>query len=121
MAGLLAVLVALVSQLALGAIVAPDDGAARRDVAALEAVSVLCVSGHALPGPHAPAPHHGVDVSLLPLSDALAVSAVILPSVETLPPPCTLRRGVRGGLAPTRAPPRPTFSDSYPRGPPALV
>lgn len=77
--------IALVSQIALGAIVLPDRSA-QQDLAAFAAASIFCNGGHTA-GHHAPASHRHrpADPALCPLSIALALPSVILSPVPVLP------------------------------------
>ena len=122
--GLLFAVLALVSQLALGAMVLPDDAAAR-DAASLAAVSVLCDSSQVSPtgavgGTHrqAPLPHRHHQGALCPLSLALALPAVVLAALAVLPAPtaATVLRLATGQRA--RAPPSLVGGLGLPRGPP---
>src|SRR5579875_719411 len=84
--GLLAAVLALVSQLALGALVVPgaDDAGA---LARLDAVSILCSD---LPTPDdggAAHRHHAADLALCPLTVALDAPAFVLSTGPALPAP----------------------------------
>ncbi len=115
--GFLAALLALVGQLALGGTVPPDDAASGR-LAALDAVSILCVGRHA-PDGQAPHRHGAADLALCPLSITLAVPGCILPPAS---PPLPARRcGIGGGSMerpPGRGPPPATARVGRPRAPP---
>ena len=120
--GLILVVLALVSQVALGAVVLPDEaGGAAQAVAALEAVAVYCdSSAPAVPGQEPAHRHQGPERAICPLSVALALPAVILTAGPDLPRPA--RRVVeRVELPPAaRAPPPPLHARPQPRGPPVL-
>ncbi len=120
--GLLLAVLALVSQLALGSIVLPDDASAQeRSVAALEALSVLCDSSVPTSPDQAPTHHrHSPDCAICPLSVALAMPAVVLASGPELPPRSS-RLATRASLPPpARAPPgQPRYTPPS-RGPPVL-
>ena len=116
----MAILVALVSQLALGAVVIPDD--AQAQLAALDAASVFCQSGANAPGSdRPPVQRHASDYALCPLSVSLALPALVFAPEPILPEP-GLGHALR--LAPLpqgRAPPSHAFAAAYPRGPPHLA
>ena len=75
--GLLIALLALVSQVALGAVVLPDEASARdQSAATLDAVSILCDGAAPAPRDRAPAHHrHDPECALCPLCIALATAA----------------------------------------------
>ncbi len=77
--------IALVSQLALGAMVLPDD-APQGQIAALDAASILCggnhPSGNGDPASHR---HEPTNPALCPISIALALPSVIPTSAPELP------------------------------------
>jgi hypothetical protein len=83
--GLLAAVLALVSQLALGAVVLPDDAPAGQ-LAELDAVSVLCTG--AAPDADSPAPHrhYAADLTVCPLGIALAAPCCLPEPAPALPP-----------------------------------
>lgn len=118
---LLVATMALVSQLALGAAVLPDD-AAQVQLAALDAVSILChtdgtTGGHG----DAPTHHRGSGHALCPLDVSLALPSAALASAPHLPaPPLPLTLRARP-LPPARAPPTPMLVAAYPRGPPSAL
>ncbi len=118
--GLLLAVLALVSQLALGTMVLPDDAAARQQ-AELDVASVLC-TGAPAPVRHAPAQHHRVaDGALCPLSIALALPSVVPVLPPMLPAP-TAGRVLRLATARSaRGPPSLLSGIGYPRGPPVLA
>ena len=109
--GCVLVLLALISQLALGSVVVSDD------LATLQAATIPCHSGDETPA----APGHAGDHALCPLSVALALPAAILTSPPIVPTP-----GMNVLLNPRRtaqprAPPSHRYAAPYPRGPPRLV
>jgi hypothetical protein len=121
LSGLLAAVVALVSQLALGAVTAPAETLPTQ-LAALDAAIVLCQPGHPPRGPDAPAhPHRAPDCALCPLGTALALQAVVLTPAPTLPAPVGGRILRTGALPPVRAPPGRAIETAYPRGPPHVL
>jgi hypothetical protein len=120
-AGLLLAILALVGQLALGAMVMPADAAAvAQSVAELDAASILCVGTP--PPVHAPPHrHHAIDCALCPLCAAMATHGVILSAAPSLPaPPAAI--AARAALPPpARAPPAQPRRAALPRGPPILA
>ncbi len=117
--GFIVAVLALISQLALGAIVLPDhtptDGAA-----ALAAAMVDCAPGTTPPArPDTPG-HHNDGAALCPLSVALALPSVILSPAPALPTPPLVLAVRTDRLPPARAPPSRVPDAAYPRGPPAL-
>ncbi len=122
-AGFLVAMIALVSQLALGGLVPPDDDAVSR-LAALDAVSILC-SGHQAADPkggQAPHRHHAIDLALCPLAIALAVPDCLLPTSAPLTPArsCGTGDGSREP-PPGRGPPAATARVGAPRAPPVTA
>lgn len=118
--GLLAVLVALVSHLALGAVVLPN-AAPQAELAALDAASVFCQGAHHGGDGGTPAPHRTADCALCLLKAPLTQAAVLMAAGAALPEPghgLALRPGFRPQ---PRAPPAPAVAAAYPRGPPALA
>ncbi len=116
--GFLVALLALISQLALGAAVLPDHAPAD-GVAALAAAMVDCAPG----APAAPPPtHHQQDGSALcPLSVALALPSVILTPAPILPAPLPMMAMRTASRPQARAPPNRVLIAAFPRGPPALA
>ncbi len=119
--GLLTAVLALVSQLALGAVVPPAD-TSQASLAALDAVSIFCQSGSTTgSSDQPPTHHHPADYALCPFVASLALPAAILtpepllpkPSRSVAPPPRTMPEA--------RAPPSHAFAAAYPRGPPNLA
>ncbi len=117
--GFLAALLALVSQVALGAVVLPDRAPADQ-LAALDAVSLLC-GGAPQDGGTAPHRHHAADPALCPLSVALALPAVIPVSSAALPAPRAARVFTPRERPPGRGPPPASARVGAPRGPPILA
>jgi len=111
--------VALVSQLAIGAMVLPDD-APQGAIAALDAASVLCggnhPSGHGSPASHS---HQPANPALCPISLALALPSVIPTPAPELPVSSNsvlyLKTKER---PPGRGPPAATARVGAPRAPP---
>ncbi len=119
--GLLAVLVALVGQLALGAVVLPDESP-RSQLAALDAASIFCQAGSDTGGnDKPPIPHHAADYALCPLSVSLAQSMAIPVPDVLLPVPSQSLAMRSGALPQARAPPSRIVIAAYPRGPPSLA
>ena len=119
-AGVLAAVLALVSQLAIGAMVLPDRAPAATAVAS---IAVLCVGatapahGPTLPAP-AHRPHTGGGVGLCPLGVALDLPAVVPTGDVVVPMP---RLGVARGplVTPTVVVLQPPARRAWtPRGPP---
>ena len=122
LAGFLLAVVALASQLALGAMVLPDEASAReQSTAALEAMTVLCDSSVPAAPDHGPAHHrHVADSALCPFSAMGSLQAAVLASAPDLPLPVS-RLAARAGLPPlARGPPAPSRRAPPPRGPPVL-
>lgn len=115
----LLVSIALISQLALGAMVLPDTSP-DTTLSALDAVSVLCgtdqPSGHVPPSQHR---HTPANPALCPISVALALPSVI-PTTAPEPPVfsgAVVHLGAQE-RPPARGPPSPTARVGTPRGPP---
>jgi hypothetical protein len=117
--GLLIAVVAMVSQLTLGALVLPDNRPAD-PVAALNALSVLCRTGRPVGDKPAPA-HRAPQTVLCPLSVTLALPAAILAPAIPLPAPSPVLVLRIALPPPARAPPSLAGIAAYPRGPPVLV
>lgn len=83
--GLLIAVMAMVSQLALGATVLPDDRPAD-PTAALKALVVFCQTGHPVDDKPTP-PHRMPQATLCPLSVTLALPAAIPAPMVFLPAP----------------------------------
>jgi len=115
--GLFAVFLALMGQIATGAVVPMPEPVSEVADAAL----YLChVSGAT--GPNQPAPsHHHHDCALCPLCQAQIHSHVILtPPLPTVLARVVLTLRTRGPAQP-RAPPAALLDSHYPRGPPILA
>ncbi len=116
----MAVLAALVSQLALGAVVIPDDP--QSQLAALDAASVFCQSGGgADDSGQPPLQHHAADYALCPFGIALALPNIVLSPAPLVPEPSRSIALPTGTLPQGRAPPSHSFAANYPRGPPNLA
>ncbi|HEY6440488.1 MAG TPA: hypothetical protein VIY55_10745 [Acetobacteraceae bacterium] len=116
--GLLIAGIALVSQLALGAILPTDDALAEQAAAAFNAVAIFCAApqspDHNKSSKHQPAPP-----LLCPASTALALPGVVLTPAPLLPPPpaSVLSSGARE-RPPGRGPPPASARVGPPRAPP---
>ncbi len=120
--GLLLAILALVSQLALGAMVLPDDDLPQRQQSSLDAIGVMCSSAvPVLPGHRAPHHRHVPDCAPLPLGVALALPAFMPMSPPTLPRPLAARMQRRASAASARGPPSHYSHIGFPRGPPVLA
>ena len=118
---LLAVL-AVVSQLALGSVFLPDEASAQQQVAALDALSVLCDSTTPiLPSGQPAHQRHSHGGPLCPLSVTLALPAVVLASAPDLPLPQGRSAGQSALPPPSRGPSTQPRYALLPRGPPALT
>lgn len=110
-------LLALVSQLALGAVVLPDDTAGRQR-ADLAALSIQCSSS----SPREPIHHHhhhrAGEPALCPLATALALPAVILMPAPVLPTVGSSLALRWLATASARGPPSAVARPGLPRGPP---
>ena len=119
--GLLIAGIALLSQLALGAILPADDALAGQAAASFNAVAIFCAApqspDHNRSSKHRPAPP-----VLCPASTALALPGVVLTPAPLLPPPPTavLSSGTRE-RPPGRGPPPPSARVGEPRAPPFPV
>ena len=119
--GVLIALLALCSQLALGAVVLPGEAVARdQSVATLEALSILCNSAAPTAPDQAPHHRHNPDCALCPLCVALAMPAVILTSGPELSPPTGRLADGAALPPPARGPPAPPRNTPPSRGPPVL-
>jgi hypothetical protein len=114
---LLLAMLALVSQLALGSIVLPDDAAAG-PVVALDELTVLCSPGNPPRGDHKKAPRHTTDEALCPARVAVALLGVVLASAPALPTPSSHATGRAYAQPHVRGPPSPASQAALPRGPP---
>jgi len=109
---------ALVSQLALGAVVLPDTPAAGV-LAVLDAVQVQC-DGARAPGqdPASRPAHHAADPALCPLSAALALPGFFAAPDPVLPEPQSAVVLAEPARPAGRGPPPPTARVGAPRAPP---
>ena len=111
--------IALVSQLALGAMVLPDDSP-QGALAALDAASILCggnhPSGHGSPASHR---HQPANPALCPISVALSLPSVIPTPAPELPVSSGSVLYLRTKQRPPgRGPPAATARVGAPRAPP---
>jgi hypothetical protein len=116
--GLFLALLALVTQLAFGAVVPRPEVAE-----VLDNAGVIC---HAAapdnPAPLPPQHHHMPDCQFCPLCMSLAAPGVVLPGAGPHPPPPQVAAFRRPGLPPqATAPPVIASLAAQPRGPPVLV
>ncbi len=115
--GLLAAILALVSQIALGAVVVPDDALAAQ--ARLVSASVICV-GHASGAAGGKTRHHphAPGKALCPLGVALASQSCVLTPSVLLASPAPVITARIAAAPPARGPPPPTARVGEPRAPP---
>ena len=115
--GLFLALLALVAQLAFGAVVPRPEIAL-----VLDRDGIIC---HApAPSDSAPAPshHHMPDCQFCPLCMSLATPGIVLPGGAPHPLPPRVATFRRPGLPPpATAPPAPPLLSAQPRGPPVLA
>lgn len=113
-------IVALVSQLALGSLVLPDQAAAR-SIVDVRSATVLCKSSP--PGLKLPShqERHPTQETVCLLDGALELPAVILIPAVILPPLRLPTAGRLIGLPPARAPPSAVRWAQRARGPPNLA
>ena len=116
--GLLLAMLALVSQLALGSLLLPDHASAQEQIAALDALSLLCDASAPVPPVHHP---HGPDCALCPLSLTLAVPAMVLAAGPDVPLPRSQLTRRTYLPPPARGPPAQRRFTALPRGPPVLI
>ena len=113
---LLAVL-ALVCQLAAGAVVRPDP-VARGVIAGLDPAHIICFAGHGDRPSDSPPAHHSADCALCPLCLTPGAPGALLAQPPALP----LRRVLAvlpvWTRPPAHAPPAHVAAAAYPRGPP---
>jgi hypothetical protein len=116
--GLLLAMLALVSQLALGSVVLPQDAGA----AELDAVAIFCqTAAPGTPQPVTPHHQHAPDCAICPLCAALAAPGAILTPAPLLPTP-SVHQVAQIGLPPAaRGPPSRPLRISLARGPPILT
>ncbi len=113
--GLLLALLALVAQLAFGAVV-PQPEVGR----VLAGIGIIChAPAPADSAPKAPAPHRP-DCVFCPLCVSLAAPGIVLPAGATPLPPLQVVAFTPPGLPPATAPPIRQTMAAQPRGPPAL-
>ena len=109
---------ALIGQLAVGALPPPDQ-MARSQLQALNLVGVLCQSSRHAPDDDRRRPHHHQNLALLvdcaSLPVALPTPAPMLPVSRRLP------AGGRPMPLGARAPPSRGVQSGYPRGPPPIL
>lgn len=119
--GLLLAWIALVSQLALGAVLPTDDALAGQAAAAFNAVAIFCAAPQS-PDHGKPAKSRPPAPMLCPASMALALPAVVLTRSPRLPPPpaSVLSSGAQE-RPPGRGPPLATALVGRPRAPPFLA
>jgi hypothetical protein len=115
--GLFLALLALVVQLAFGAVVPRPEVAE-----VLDNAGIICHAatpdGTAPPAHH----HHTPDCQFCPLCMSLAAPGLVLPGASPHPPPPQVAAFRRPGLAPpATAPPPVAVLAAQPRGPPALA
>jgi len=123
--GVLAMIVALAGQVAIGAVVPRDDGARASGVefdwAQVDEAAFICHAG--LPtDPTKPAPaHHHIECPICAFCQAQNHHGVILtpaPAAPLAPSALPMRARV---IPPARAPPPAPLTAAYPRGPPDLA
>jgi hypothetical protein len=116
--GLFLALLALVAQLAFGAVVPRPEVAL-----ALDEAGVICHAAAPSDGTPPPAHHHPMpDCQFCPLCMSLASPGVVLPGATPGPPPPQVAAFRRPGLPPpATAPPVAPSLAAQPRGPPTLV
>ena len=117
-AGLFLALLALVAQLAFGAMVPRPEVAL-----ALQDASAICHADAPSDSTTPPAHHHQApDCQFCPLCMSLATPGIVLPGgVPNPPPPRTIAFRRPGLPPPATAPPIAAPLAAQPRGPPALV
>jgi hypothetical protein len=117
--GFLTAIIALVSQLALGGVL-PSDGPSPQQIAALNAVLVLCDGSQ--PSDQGGKPDHGhrpLAPAICPLSVTLSLPSVVLTPAPALPAPSGPVLYVRAAeRPPLRGPPPATARVGEPRAPP---
>jgi hypothetical protein len=120
--GFLTAVIALVSQLALGAVL-PPDGPTPQQIAALNAVRVLCDGSQ--PADRGGKPGHGhrpMAPAICPISVTLSLPSVVLTPAPVLPAPSApvlYARAVE--QPPGRGPPPATARVGVPRAPPLSI
>ena len=116
--GLFLALLALVAQLAFGAMVPRPEVAL-----ALDEARIICHAATPSDGTTTPAQHHRMpDCQFCPLCMSLATPGVVLPGAAPSPLPPRVATFRRPGLPPpATAPPVAALLAAQPRGPPALA
>ncbi|MGA3399608.1 MAG: hypothetical protein ABSC95_10340 [Acetobacteraceae bacterium] len=115
--GLFLALLALVAQLAFGAVVPRPEVAL-----VLDEAGVICHASAPSDGTTPPAHHHMPDCQFCPLCMSLATPGIVLASAGPKPPPPQVAAFRRPGLPPPAiAPPVAAVLSAQPRGPPVLV
>jgi hypothetical protein len=114
--GLLFALFALVTQLALGAVVPQPERALTR----MEA-GIICHASGSTDETPAPADHHPLDCLLCPLCISLTAASVLLPAMGPHLPSPQVKEFQPPGLPPSTAPPVLWLAAAQPRGPPSLI
>ncbi|HTR18291.1 MAG TPA: DUF2946 family protein [Acetobacteraceae bacterium] len=120
----LVVVLALLGQMAIGALVPSADPAPARhgEMAALMDICHAGMADMAGAPHHHDHHHHTPDCALCPLCVALTLPAALpAPGPELPAPPVLPRRGMAAALPPARGPPAHTALAAYPRGPPVLT
>jgi hypothetical protein len=112
--GLLLALLALITQIALGAVV---PQLAR----ATEVAGVICHVGAASSEQPAPAKQHPLDCLLCPVCLSLTTAASLLPTTGGPFPLPKVTAYQPPGLPPSTAPPLLRLAAAQPRGPPSLI
>ncbi len=120
--GFLTAVIALVSQLALGAVLPPDEPTPQQ-IAALNAVRVLCDGVQPTdPGDKSSHGHRPMAPAICPISVALSLPSVVLTPVPLLPaPPHSALYVVALERPPGRGPPPATARVGIPRAPPLSI
>ncbi len=118
----MAAVIALVSQLALGAVLPPDEPTPQQ-IAALNAVRVLCDGVAPSDRGGAPQQHHRhLAPAMCPIGATLSLPSVVLTPAPVLPAPSAAMRYARAPERPPgRGPPPATARVGVPRAPPVPV
>jgi hypothetical protein len=119
----LLVLLGLLGQMALGAVMPPEEPVAQAEMAALMDICHAGTdAGMAGTVPqHHHHHHHTPDCALCPLCVALTMPGFLPAPGPELPAPPVLPRRSMAALPPARAPPAYSVRAAYPRGPPVLI
>jgi hypothetical protein len=117
--GFLTAVIAMVSQLALGAVL-PSDGPTTQQIAALNAVRVMCDSSqNSDRGGKRDHGHRPLAPAICPISVTLSLPSVLLTPAPALPTPSAPVLYVRAAeRPPLRGPPPATARVGEPRAPP---